>query len=162
MAEALIEKGAAAGHDGGSPVLARFSIDRPKAWLLFATHMALPTFVFWRLLQGDAPLRENLMAVVVMVSVFGFAAWSVLRDLRAPDGTVVLEAEGFRDFRRGPHLIPWDQVGEASMKRGILTRGVKIVLVDGNRADIDTSLLNVRPRKLTGLIVELLQKRAPA
>lgn len=160
MAGKLPQSGKGARHQEPAEEFARFSIDRPKAYLLLLTHLLLPAFIFWRLVQGEAPLREDMVAVAVVVVVFGFAAWSVVRDLRSANMTVVLEAEGFRDYRRGPELVRWDQVAEASMKRGILSRGVKIVLVDGSRADIDTSLLKVKPRKLTAMIVEALQARA--
>lgn len=139
-------------------VLARYPIDRPKAWFLLATHCLLPAFILWRMIQGEGIAREDLVALLVVVAVFGFAAWSVVRELRAPGPALVLEEEGFRDLRRGPDLVPWEQVAEASMKRGILSRGVKIVLADGSRADVDTSLLKIRPRRLTGEIVEALRR----
>ncbi|MEX0758517.1 MAG: hypothetical protein WD100_02950 [Tistlia sp.] len=135
--------------------LASYAIDRPRAWFLLATHCLLPAFILWRMLQGEGVAREDLVA---LLAVFGFAGWSVVRELRAPGPSLVLERDGFRDLRRGPDLVPWEQVMEASMKRGILSRGVKIVLADGSRADIDTSLLRIRPRKLTGEIVEALRR----
>lgn len=162
MAGKLPQSGQGAPHRQSAGEIARFSINRPKAYGLLAAHLLLPAFIFWRLLQGEAPLREDLFAVLIVVAVFGFAALSVVRELRTPKDTVVLEAEGFRDRRRGPDLVPWDEVVEASMKRGVLARGVKVVLADGSRADIDTSLLDIKPRRLTGLIVETLQKRAAA
>lgn len=146
-------------HAEGVEASQHFAIDRPKAWLLLATHCLLPAFIVWRVLQGGGALREDLVALVVVLGVFGFAAWSVVRELRAPGPAVVLEPEGFRDYRRGPELVPWSKVAEAGLKRGILSRGVKIVLEDGTRVDIDTSLLKVRPRQLTGLVVEALRRR---
>lgn len=137
--------------------LARHELDRTKAWLLLATHCLLPAFIVWRMLQGGGALREDLVALLVVLGVFGFAAWSVLRELRTPGPAVILERDGFRDFRRGPDLVPWAQVVEAGMKRGILSRGVKIVLTDGSRADIDSSLLKTRPRKLTQEVVDALR-----
>ncbi len=158
---------AGGGYAAGDPeteqpsgeALHSFSIDRPKAWMLLATHCLLPAFILWRVLDSGMPAREDFFALVIVLAVFGFAGWSVLRELRTRGVAVVLEREGFRDYRRSPELVPWSAVAEAGMKRGILSRGVKIVLADGNRADIDTSLLAIRPRKLTGLIVELLHAR---
>lgn len=143
--------------DDEAAVLERYPIDRPKAWFLLATHLLLPAFILWRMLQGEGVAREDLVALLVVVAVFGFAAWSVVRELRTQGPALVLERDGFRDFRRSPGLVPWELVVEASMKRGILSRGVKIVLADGSRADIDSSLLKVRPRKLTGEIVAALR-----
>lgn len=137
--------------------LARYELDRTKAWLLLATHCLLPAFILWRMSQGEGALREDLVALLVVLAVFGFAAWSVVRELRTPGPAVILERDGFRDFRRGPDLVPWEQVVEASMKRGILSRGVKILLADGNRADIDSSLLKIRPRRLTQEVVDALR-----
>ena len=160
MAAKLPRSGGSARREEPGPEIACFSINRPKAYMALLAHLLLPAFIFWRLLQGEAPLREDLFAIVVVLGVFGFAAWSVVRDLRTPRDAVVLEEEGFRDFRRGPQLVRWEDVAEASMKRGVLSRGVKIVLVDGSRADIDTGLLGVKPRKLTALVVEALRARA--
>lgn len=142
--------------DEGGEELARFELDRAKAWLLLATHCLLPTFILWRMSESGA-VREDIVALLVVVGVFGFAAWSVVRELRTKGPAVILERGGFRDFRRGPELVRWEQVAEASMKRGILSRGVKIMLADGNRVDIDSSLLKVRPRRLTEAVVGALR-----
>lgn len=144
---------------GPGEVLERIALHRTKARALLATHFILPALILYRVLEGAGPLRENLVALLVVGSVFGFAAWSTIRELRLKGPAVVLERGGFRDFRRGGELVPWERVSEASLKRGVLSRGVKIVLTDGDRADIDTGLLDVRARKLTERIVDLLHER---
>ncbi|SME94645.1 hypothetical protein SAMN06265365_101699 [Tistlia consotensis] len=158
MAGKLPDSGRRPG-DGTGEVLLRIPLNRAKARALLATHFILPALILYRVVEGQGPLRESLVALLVVGSVFGFAAWSVIRELRTPGPAVVLEREGFRDFRRGDELVPWEQVSEVSLKRGILSRGVKIVLTDGNRADIDTGLLDIRARKLTERIVDLLHER---
>jgi hypothetical protein len=136
--------------------VASFGFDRKKAWPFLAMLLVM-------ILMGAARLwthglREEWGVAFLLVLLPGVALVMLLGELRLEGPVLVIGEDGLLDRRRGPAAVGWSSIQEATIKRRALTKGIRIMLTDGERYDIELALLAADP----ALVMRHIQERAAA
>lgn len=105
---------------------------------------------------GSEDGEVSWLVAVILISMPGYLVVRLLLDQRLERPILRLTQEGFIDRRQDRGWVSWPEVEEASPKRQLLMRGIKIVLSDGSRADVDMTFLQGTPRQ----VIEFIQQAA--
>ncbi len=137
----------------GRPIHA-YGFARRKTWPFVAMLLLMIGLgLFWLATRGFA---EAWGLFIVLVVLPGVALAMLLGELRLAGPVLLIGERGLLDRRHGPEPVPWSAIQEASLKGRVLNNGIRIVLTDGRRYDIELSLLGADPHEL----MRLLQARA--
>jgi len=134
--------------------LAAYEVNRWRAGGFLVLLIGMLGFALVRLVTEGQRDSDALIAMGVLILVACVMSWWVLRDLRFKGPILILERQGLRDLRRGEGIIAWEDIAEASAKRrGVLTgKGIRLVLRDGQRIDIEMYLMKGSPMQALEII----------
>lgn len=135
----------------GKPV-ASFSFDPRKTWPFMIMLAVLMVLGFARVLQNG--VEGEWGGIFMLIIIPGIALVMVGSELRIKGPVLIIGQEGLIDRRRGPNPIPWEAVQEATIKRRLFSKGIRVVLTDGERYDIELNLLRAQPLEVMKLIQE--------
>jgi len=133
-------------------IVASYDFDRRKTWpfmLMLLAMIALGLGHLWT--HG---LAEAWGIAVVLVALPASACVMVGLELRLEAPVLVISEHGILDRRRGPDILPWSAIQEATVKRRTFNKGVRIVLTNGDRRDIELGLLDAEPTEIMRHIQE--------
>ena len=131
-----------------------YGFDRRKTWPFVAMLVAMILLgLFWLVTEGFADAWGLFIVLVLMP---GVALAMLLAELKLDGPTLVIGEGGLLDRRHGPVPIPWTRIQEATLKGRALSKGIRIVLTNGDRYDIELNLLAADPVE----VMRLIQDRA--
>jgi hypothetical protein len=141
----------------GRPIRA-YGFDRRKTWPFVAMLLVMIGLgLFWLATRGFA---EAWGLFVVLVLLPGVALAMVLGELRLAGPVLVVGEGGLLDRRHGPEPVPWSAIQEATLKGRVLNKGIRIVLTDGRRYDIELNLLAADPYELMRVLQDQARRGA--
>src|SRR5690606_29478061 len=88
-------------------------------------------------------------AVFMLIVIPGLAMFMIGGELRLKGPIVIIAEDGLLDRRKGPEGVAWEDIQEASTKRRVLNRGIRIAPTNGERHDRDCSPRTARPQAST-------------
>lgn len=132
--------------------VARYHFDRRKTWPFMIMLVVMIAIGLGRLWTHG--LAEEWGIAVILVALPGFALLMVGQELRLEGPVLVITEDGIIDRRRGPDVLPWSAIQEATVKRRSFNRGIRIVLTHGDRYDIELGLLAAEPSEIMRHIQE--------
>jgi len=132
--------------------LAAFPYDPRKTWS-FMSMLAILVLLGLALLAQKG-LEGQWGAIFMLIVIPGLAMIMVGSELRLKGPIVIIAEDGLLDRRKGPEGVAWEEVQEATLRRRLLSRGIRIELTNGERYDIETSLLKASPLEVMKLIQE--------
>ncbi|MDF2095938.1 hypothetical protein [Aquibaculum arenosum] len=132
--------------------VATFSFDRTKSWSFMIMLAVLMMLGFARIAQNG--LEGELGGIFILIVIPGLAMWMVGAELRIKGPVLIIAEDGLVDRRKGPDGIAWEDVQEATIKRRLLSRGIRILRTDGERYDIELNLIKAKPLEVMKLIQE--------
>jgi hypothetical protein len=138
--------------------IASFHFDPWKTWpfmLMLLAMMALGAARVWT--HG---LAEEWGIALLLIGLPALAFVMVGQELRLPAPVLVISEAGLLDHRRGPEPLPWSAIQEATIKRRAFHKGIRIVLTNGERHDIELNLLAAEPADIMRLIQEQAGRHA--
>ena len=97
-------------------------------------------------------IREGWGMALLLIGLPGVLVAAFIRDLMLKGPLIVATPQGLIDRRRSPDPIPWETIAEATAKNRLFAKGVRLVLTDGERIEIDLSLLDAEPKDILHLI----------
>lgn len=97
-------------------------------------------------------LRDGWGIALLMIGMPGVLVAAYIRDLMLRGPLVLATPQGLIDRRRSADLIRWDDITEATAKNRLFAKGVRLVLADGERIEMDLSLLDAEPKDILHLI----------
>lgn len=133
-------------------VVASFGFDRRKTWpfmIMLAAMMAIGAGRIWT--HG---LSEEWGIAVILVLLPGVALAMVLGELRLEGPVLLIGDRGLLDRRRGGEPVAWPLVQEATIKRRVFNKGIRIMLTNGERYDLELNLLAAEPAEVMRHIQE--------
>ncbi|MGM0562691.1 MAG: hypothetical protein ACQETX_16705 [Pseudomonadota bacterium] len=108
---------------------------------------------------GNGEEQVSWLVALILISMPGYLIVKLILDQRLEKPILEMTQEGFRDRRlEDRDWVSWHEVEEASPKRQILMRGIKVVLSDGGRADIDMTFLQGTPLQVISFIQHAARK----
>ncbi len=134
--------------------VARFGFDPRKIWpfmVMLAAMIALGAARVWS--QG---LGEAWGIAFLLILLPGFALVMLLSELRLAGPVLVIGEQGLLDQRRGPEPVAWTTIQEATLRRGTLSKGIRIMLTSGERYDIELGFLAADP----AVVMRQIRERA--
>ena len=105
-------------------------------------------------------IREGWGVALLLIGLPGVLVAAFIRDLLLKGPLLVATREGLIDRRRGPDPILWENIAEATAKNRLFAKGVRLVLTDGERIEMDLSLLDAEPKDILHLIHSAAGHRA--
>lgn len=136
--------------------LATIPHDPRKSWSYMG--MLALLLLLGLVLVAQNGLEGQWGAVFMLIVIPGLAMFMIGGELRLKGPIVIIAEDGLLDRRKGPEGVAWEDIQEASIKRRVLNRGIRIELTNGERYDIDCSLLKARPQDIMKLIQEAAQR----
>lgn len=130
--------------------IATFPFDPRKTWSFMIMLAVLVLLGLVRIAQSG--LEGEWGAIFMLIVIPGIAMVMVGSELRLKGPILIIAEDGLVDRRKGPEGVAWEDVQEATIKRRILSRGIRIELTDGERYDIETNLLKAQPLEVMKLI----------
>src|SRR5690606_33622241 len=97
-------------------------------------------------------LREGWGIALLLIGMPGVLVAAYIRDLLLRGPLVIATLEGLIDRRRSADPIRWENIAEAQAKNRLFAKGVRLVLTDGERIEMDLSLLDAEPKDILHLI----------
>lgn len=97
-------------------------------------------------------LRDGWGIALLMIGMPGVLVAAYIRDLMLRGPLVLATPQGLIDRRRSADPIRWDDITEATAKNRLFAKGVRLVLADGERIEMDLSLLDAEPKDILHLI----------
>ena len=97
-------------------------------------------------------LRDGWGIALLLIGMPGILVAAYIRDLLLRGPLVLATREGLTDRRRSADPIRWEDIVEATAKNRLFAKGVRLVLADGERIEMDLSLLDVEPKDILHLI----------
>jgi hypothetical protein len=141
----------------GRPIRA-YGFARRKTWPFVVMLLVMIGLgLFWLATRGFA---ETWGLFVILVLLPGVALAMVLGELRLAGPVLIVGENGLLDRRHGPEPIPWSAIQEATLKGRLLNKGMRIVLTDGQRYDIELHLLAADPYELMRLVQDQASRAA--
>jgi len=140
-------------------IVASYRFDRRKTWpfmLMLLAMIALGLGHLWT--HG---LAEAWGIAVVLVALPAAAFAMVGWELRLEAPILVITEDGILDRRRGPDILPWSAIQEATVKRRTFNKGIRIVLTNGDRRDIELGLVDAEPTEIMRHIQEQASRCEP-
>lgn len=141
---------------GLGQAVASFGFDRKKTWPFMLMLLAMIAMGLGRIWTNGLA-GEWGMAFLLVVLPTGALAM-LLGELRLDGPVLVIGENGLLDRRRGPEFVPWPQIQEATIRRRSFNRGIRIVLCDGGRYDLELNLIAAAPAE----VMRHIQERAAA
>src|SRR5699024_3554074 len=92
--------------------------------------------------------------IFMLIIIPALAMIMIGSELRLKGPILIIARDGLIDRRKGPEAVAWEDVQEATIKRRLLSRGIRIELTNGERYDIETNLLKAQPPQVMKLIQE--------
>lgn len=134
--------------------IATFYFDPRKTWpfmIMLGAMMLLGLARIW-----EYGLAEDWASAFILILIPGIALVMIGQEVLSIRGgpVVVIAEDGLIDRRRGPEPLHWDAVQQATIKRRLFAKGIRIVLTDGERYDIELNLLRADPLEVMKLIQE--------
>lgn len=120
---------------------------RPRKAIPFATMLGV-LITIGIVVLARTGIRDGWGMALLLIGLPGVLVAAFVRDLLLQGPLLLLTRDGLIDRRRGPAPIPWDTIMEATAKNRIFAKGVRLVLTDGERMEIDLSLLDVEPKDI--------------
>lgn len=120
---------------------------RPRKAIPFATMLGV-LIVIGAVVLARTGIRDGWGMALLLIGLPGVLVAAFVRDLLLKGPLLLLTRDGLIDRRRGPTPIPWDAIAEATAKNRVFSKGVRLVLTDGERLEIDLSLLDVEPKDI--------------
>ena len=105
-------------------------------------------------------LAEEWGIAVILVALPGMALLMVGQELRLKAPVLVISEDGILDRRRGSDVLPWSAIQEATVKRRTFNQGIRIVLTNGDRYDIELGLIAADPADIMRHIQEQAARHA--
>ncbi len=134
----------------GDEVLATFG-HNPRKAIPFATMLfVLITVGVFGIAQTG--IRQGWGMALLLIGLPGILAVAFVRDRLLKGPLLIATQRGLIDRRRGPDTIAWEDIAEATAKNRLFAKGVRLVLTDGDRIEIDLSLLDAEPKDILHLI----------
>jgi len=130
--------------------IASFYFDPRKTWPFMIMLSVLMVIGFARLWEYG--LSEEWAGAALLIGIPAVALLMIGSELRIRGPVVVIAEDGLIDRRRGPEPLPWEAVQQATIKRRLFAKGIRIVLTDGERYDIELNLLKAEPLEVMKLI----------
>ena len=103
-------------------------------------------------------LEEDWAGAFMLILIPAVAFLMVGNELRLRGPVLVITEEGLLDRRRGETPVPWERIQEASIKRRLFGKGIRIVLTDGERYDVELNLLHADVAEVMTLITETARR----
>jgi len=135
----------------GEP-LASFSYDPRKTWSFMIMLGLLVLLGLLRIAQNG--LEGEWGGIFMLIIIPALAMAMVGSELRLKGPILIITREGLIDRRKGPEGVAWGDIQEATIKRRLMSRGIRIELTNGERYDIETNLLKAQPLEVMKLIQE--------
>ncbi len=101
-------------------------------------------------------LEQESGVALLLIALPATVFVMVGQELRLEAPVLVITETGLLDRRRGPDPLPWAAIQEASIKRRSFNKGVRIVLTNGDRRDIELNLVDADP----AVIMRHIQQQA--
>ena len=139
-------------------MVASYHFARRKTWPFITMLLAMIAIGTGRLWTHG--LAEEWGIAVILVALPGIALLMVGQELRLEAPVLVITEDGILDRRRGPEMLPWSAIQEATIKRRVLNQGIRIVLSNGDRHDIELNLLGAEPAEIMRHIQEQAARHA--
>lgn len=103
---------------------------------------------------ADPSIEASWMSTFLFILLPGLALILFGREFMRPGPVLVIGGEGIVDRRNGTEFVTWDRVAEVIEKKRPFISGLRIVLTDGSRYDIDLAFVNAEPKEIVRLIEE--------
>ncbi len=132
--------------------IASFHFDPWKSWPFMIMLLAMIAIGLGRVWTHG--LAEEWGIAFLLVVMPAVALVMVAQELRLAAPVLTLSDAGILDRRRGPDVLPWSAIQEATIKRRVLNKGIRIVLANGDRHDIELNLIKGEPTEIMRLIQE--------
>lgn len=132
--------------------IAEFFFDPRKTWPFMIMLTVLMIIGFARVWEYG--LSGEWAGAFMLIGIPAVALLMIGSELRIRGPVVVIAEDGLIDRRRGPEPLPWEAVQQATIKRRLFAKGIRIVLTDGERYDIELNLLRADPLEVMKLIQE--------
>lgn len=123
--------------------IAGFHFDRRKTWPFMFMLVAVMAIGLGRVWTYG--LAQEWSIALILVGMPALAFVMVGQQLRLPAPAVQILEEGLLDLRHGPRPVPWNAIQQATIRRRIFNKGIRIVLTNGERYDIEMNLLAAEP-----------------
>lgn len=135
-------------------VVASFGFARKKTWPFMVSLVAMMAIGLTRVWTHG--LEDEWGLAFLLVLLPGFALVMLVRELRLEGPILLIGEKGLLDRRRGPRPVAWPMIQEATVRRRALTSGIRIMLTDGERYDLELNLLAADP----SLVMRHIQEQA--
>lgn len=133
--------------------VASFGFDRRKTWAFMAAlviMVAIGLGSIWT--QG---VEEQWGLIFILVVVPGIAIALAVPELRLEGPILLIGEEGILDRRQGSSPVAWPLIQEATIRRrALFGKGIRIILTNGARYDIELNLLAADPAEVMRHIQE--------
>ena len=136
--------------------VASFGFDRTKTWPFMIMLLAMIAIGLGRVWTHGLDGEWGVAVLLILIPAVAFVM--VMGELRLEGPVLVIGEEGLLDKRRGPTPVGWSSIQEATIKRRVFNKGIRIMLTDGARYDIELNLLAADP----ALVMRHIQERAAA
>ena len=127
-------------------IVARYHFDRRKTWPFMIMLLAMIAIGLGHLWTHG--LAEAWGIALVLVAMPAFVLVMVGQELRLEAPVLVITENGILDRRRGPEVLPWSAIQEATIKRRVFNKGIRIMLTNGDRHDIELNLIAAEPPEI--------------
>ena len=139
--------------------VAAFSFSRRKAWPFMALLAAMVAIGLVLLLAEG--VEEHWTILILLILLPGAAFVMLAREVRMKGPILLIYEHGLLDRRRGSQPVPWTDIQEASVRRSF-NKGLRVVLTNGERYDLELNLLAADPHEVLRLIQEQASRAAAA
>jgi hypothetical protein len=141
---------------GVGRTVASFGFARSKTWPFMIMLLAMMAIGLGRVWTHGLDGEWGIAVILILIPAVAFVM--VLGELRLEGPILVIGEDGLLDRRRGPAPVGWSSIQEATIKRRVFNKGIRIMLTDGARYDIELNLLAADP----ALVMRHIQERAAA
>ena len=138
--------------------VATYHFDPWKTWPFMAMLPAMMAIGIGRVWTYG--LAEEWGIALLLIALPALAFVMIGQELRLEAPVLVITEKGVIDRRRGPDLLPWNAIQEATIKRRIFNKGVRIVLTNGDRRDIELNLIDAEAPEIMRHIQEQAGRHA--
>lgn len=132
--------------------VASFGFARMKTWSFMIMLVAMMAIGLGRIWTHG--LSQEWGIAVILVLLPGLAFAMVMGELRLRGPVLLIGEDGLLDRRRGPVPIAWPAIQEATIRRRVFSKGIRIMLTNGERYDLELNLLAAEPAEVMRHIQE--------
>lgn len=120
-------------------MVASFGFARKKTWPFMVSLVAMMAIGLTRVWTHG--LEDEWGLAFLLILLPGFALVMLMGELRLSGPVLLIGEKGLLDRRRGPVPVAWSTIQEATVRRRALTQGIRIMLTNGERYDLELNLL---------------------